>query len=783
MRHQFIRLTTLACVSLTSGLTLLSMRAAGADCVPLPPALKSGDLHWPVWERNWVAGNPAPTTMRKGVWNSLGEYQRATSNQNSSMWLHSGIDINGQWYGAPLNEGDFVHAAASGHVWAAHYYTDGCEDASQCKIVVRGADSRYYYYYAHLNIMPKADGDYHVDVRKRIEKALKNTSPDAVDPETAISQGNLLSGLGPFYAPPQGGPMFTHLHFSVFDACDNYDSLDPLDYLRVPHDDKHKPVVEDVEFAEGNSSINLSDHCQRIESSNLDIVAKMRDVWDDSNEWPGNEDLGVHRARLVVRNLTTGTTELERTWYRHDRLPFLCRGPNKGLACLDGPDPVGSNTTPMDLAEFMKEMKIDPFPTTAQGPFMSDHFVPALFRVVQPYKSENRDHQGESVQYYHQMTAEWALHGEGGLGGTIDTTNGGDIPKGWYQFSVEAFDRAGNGTAAHRFARVRQGSNGGQPFNQAPGDLVIRDNPKDIGAVPSTLGGEVHFKSGDIHVVQPGDPVDPLHVLESEGFWQPQAISVTQGIDETLWLRIKNAGCKEVNDPIWVTVIETNAALINDPSQFNYVESGTKAKHIDHPSGPLYPGEYGVVEFTWTPQQTGHLCLIAAVHSADDPSSIPFSNGEFDFSALENPSDKAHVPWANNLAQRNVSIAGHNFELGNPFGELIDLGIVFECNDFPLDYPPIGAAGAELVVDYDPALAAAWAGVPGTVLVDTGTELILSFHKCRVELPRATLPALTVLNAKMDLWLPTIVTGTYDVDLTALVNGVPHGGMSFRIEH
>jgi hypothetical protein len=416
---------------------------------------------------------------------------------------------------------------------------------------------------------------------------------------------------------------------------------------------------------------------------------------------------------------------------------------------------------------------------------MSTNFVPALFRQAAPYASFSRDDVPtngvfKEAVYYHQMTSEWGLHGEGGFGGPINTSNGGDLPKGWYQFSVEAFDREGNGAAAHRFAVVPKGSSPGQPFNKAPGDLVIRDHGNDTGAIPSTLGGERHFKSPDIHVWEPGDPQDPIHVLNDEGFWQTQAISVTQGVNERLWVRVKNTGCSEILDPIWITVVEANAALIN--SEFSYVEPGVAARHIDYPGGALQPGQYGIVEFTWTPQSTGHLCLIAAVHAEDDPSSVPFANGAFDFGALESPQDKAHVPWDNNLAQRNVSIGGANFELGNPFDETIDLGVHFECNDFPIYSQPLGSAGATLVVDHHPALAAAWADVPGTILTDTGSKLFLEFHRCRVQLPAATLSALTALDAKIELWLPETVSGVFDVDLTGFVNGEPYGGMTYRIE-
>lgn len=106
------------------------------------------------------------------------------------------------------------------------------------------------------------------------------------------------------------------------------------------------------------------------------------------------------------------------------------------------------------------------------------------------------------------------------------------------------------------------------------------------------------------------------------------------------------------------------------------------------------------------------------------------------------------------------------------------MGAVFDCNNFPLE---TGGAVAELIVEADSAVVAAWGNAPHTQTSVVGGELHVNFLACRVRLPEVLIPADTVLDARMGLTLPAGAVGSFVLDLTAVSGTRPIGGVSFGI--
>ena len=310
----------------------------------------------------------------------------------------------------------------------------------------------------------------------------------------------------------------------------------------------------------------------------------------------------------------------------------------------------------------------------------------------------------------------------------------------------------------------------GDPI-ETTADLMIRDHDEDVGALPSNLGGEKFYKSPDIKIseFQP-DYDDPI--------WsQPQTMSVDEGEELKVWVRVTNHGCEPITG-FSVSLAEANFALI--ASDWEYVDQIEPQKEF--PNTTIDPGEGVVVGFDWIPDVDGHRCLLAAVTNALDPTSVPLDQDDLiDFGQLDGP-DSLFTPFDNNLAQRNVKIEDTDDmpnAFVNPFDVTVALGLEFDCNEFPIFE---SGAQATLVVEHNSAAAQAWSNAPGTTLVDTGSVLELSFNTCKVRLPDVVLPPATALGADMDLELPAGTFGTYEVDLTAYVDGNLRGGASFYIE-
>src|SRR6185436_2652430 len=228
------RARILACAASLLCAGLAAAWADGPNCQTAKP-LKPGDLQvWPVHER---LANDTPGETRSSLMNDFGEFQ----DNSSGVYVHTGLDIRGVWNGG-TNEGDLVLVAATGDVWAVPQFSgDFCNSDNLCRVYVKSTDRRHIYYYAHLNVRTDADSD----VRARLEEASMNDPASNLPVgSNQVTAGQKLAGLGSF-----DGGGHTHLHFAIFDVCENYDGLNPLvllpapDFNGKPYFDTTKPTI------------------------------------------------------------------------------------------------------------------------------------------------------------------------------------------------------------------------------------------------------------------------------------------------------------------------------------------------------------------------------------------------------------------------------------------------------------------------------------------------------------------------------------------------------------
>lgn len=755
--------------SLLPALTTLAVLTAVSDARATPPNCEN-DLpppdvtRWPLWERpqnpqsipaDVGAVNPA-LEPRTHIWNSFGEFQ-TWSDGPQTHYLHSGIDINGVGLGF---SGDWVAAVASGYIWAVHSFTsDACTDQSRCKLYVRSPDHRYIYYYAHLKVRSsgtmQTGVEFDSSMRERLIIAASFDDADEVDKDdpfdpneptyadTQVTAGEVLTSLATF-----SSPKFAHLHFAILDACENHDGISPLDFLSLPdgYVDDTPPVIEDLQLVRASDGTSIA-HCAEVTSADdFDIVVTARDIWrpEPLCEFGGNLHLGIDRATYRLTNLSTLEDPDPVEWYDFAQIPFTCAGPDVGTACAD----------PLTEAELVSELGINFPPVHADataGPWIAWPFAEVLFDPA----SESWDHHPQfpqPVEYMSILNNEWGIDD-----GPIDTTA---LDPGVYQVVAEVFDQRGLSTSASRFFMV-----------PGPGvsmsNLLIRDSEHDDGSIPSNAGGKKTHRSPNIKVggSEP-DWDDPI--------WSTvQTINVPVGVPTKVWIRVENVGCEDITG-IEVKAGTTKAAMIST----NWVEIGT----VSEPTLTIPAGEARVVGLDWTPtnDQGGHVCMLAAVNSDDDPTKVPLTAGEMDFTLLDQPTAEV-VPFDNNLGQRNLTVSSTsaNFEFGNPFGQAVDLGVEFDCNDFPINVP-----GASVVLKFDQSgdLEFGWSDVDRVTTTGGSTSpyTSVSFEGCKITLPPVTLPANTVLDAWVEVNLPVAYTGTWDLDLTAIVDGVPRDGIGIR---
>lgn len=706
-----------------------ALRADGPNCQTAPP-LKPGDLTvWPLRER---LPDDTPGIARSGLMNDFGEFQ----DFGSPDYVHTGIDIRGLW-NAGTSEGDLVLVAAPGDVWFAPAFAgDSCTSANNCRVFIKGNDRRHIYYYAHLNVRTNADSE----VRAKLETAaMTNPANDLPVGSNPVAAGQKLAGIGSFFG------VYAHLHFSIFDICENYDGLNPLALLPPPdgYVDTSKPTIGPILFVreDGSTQVQPQD-CGTPLTGTVDLMAEAKDIYHDltagSPAFPATHSNGVRKGIYRIRRVPAGPVAHQGTWYDFDRAPFRCRGSQRGKSCADG-----AALPLLDQNAFLNQV-LD----ANKAPSLGITFADNLFNVVSGSFTSSSDYAG-TEKYFHVLTHEWGYLDQPGKWNTAS------LPDGRYQVSAEVSDQQGNKAASHAFV-ILDNQPGGPGFT---GDLVVRDNPADNGAVPSTLGGNPFWISPDVKVVPAADP-DPTD--PNAALWnQTQDVNVLVGTPYEIWIRVQNRGCQTVHG-VQAKVAWANPDMIQtDWSQIDVEKGG-----VD-----LAAGEAKVLgPFNWTPTaaQAGHRCLLVISRSTEDTPSVAGFGSIVDGwgGTVANDSD---------ITQLNLQVSkGSGFKISGPRRPRRDVRLRFDCNDFP-----IGEKGAvaELVLPWHTGLAAAWKGVPGTALGREGDRMVLRFRSCKVDLPLGRLLDQS-LDASMRLDLGG-ATGTYRVDLSEIVDGEVAGGMSF----
>jgi hypothetical protein len=751
---------------------------------PTAPVL----TRWPLWERPDNV-TPFPTDIedlanqiepRTHIWNSFGEFQWWAGGK--THYMHTGIDINAGFNGSLLDQtqfGDWVVAVADSYIWATHSFADdGCVNASQCKLYLRTDDHRYLYYYAHLRLrdpdLMNIGVEFDSAVRAKLVKASKfdgvdmdtvdDGMPNEEDEYDSIDAGTVISGIGPFTAAG-----FTHLHFAIFDACENYDLISPLDFISPPgFFDDSEPKLEELSLVANYTDMSgkLVGHdsgkCTEV-SSDFDIVAKARDVWrpDEPNDaFKGNEHLGVHRAVYWLANLSAQETPDAAVWYDFNRMPIRCPGSARGDDCPNGPGKILDDT---DLATTELSLEFNQAEDGDAGPWGGHNYAELLFRASfndpqGPWDSHSHDFGGIAAKYFSVLNHEWGQLSNkwGQMNGKVSLTT-----PGLYQLTAEVTDQRGLAAAEELFFVVPGGT-------ASTANLVIRDHETDEGAIPSNAGGKKHWRSTSIRVgASAPAPAD----------WNgpPQVIDVPVGIATKVWVRVENQGCETITDPWTVKVGTAKAAIISD----GWVDIGSVTDNTD-----LAPGDAVIVQIPWMPiaDQAGHSCMLAAVTTPDDPTKVPLNMGDIDFTQIDDPLSKV-VPMDNNLAQRNLTVTGNNkgkFVFGNPFNTGVAFGVDLDCGDLPID-----AAGASITLKFAPGSVfdTAWTNVPRVTTIAGGSTspyTSVSFQGCKIDLPAVTLAPNTVVDAWVEVVVPAPYTGTWDIDLKAKINGVVRDGISVR---
>lgn len=692
-------------------------------------SIQADEGYQPANTLTWPLRNQSTDNARPGVWSSFGEYQNY---YGSIPWFHSGFDPRGQ-------RGDKIRIVDDGNVWMVanlEQCNAGPTEGNACRLYVKSSDEEYIYYYSHLYLGPETD--YTSTARAKIENASpKGAASYSVNPGTDVSEGETLAFIASF------GSNWDHLHFGIIAAQENYDMINPLTAMwDLPMDDE-PPTIDALAFYEAGTPETSSPQvvtplgdCQVI-SGDLDIVAMMGDTFYSTNPAPadligGVPSMGVYEARYLIRPADSATPTVDETWYRFDRAPLSCAGLSRGTLC----------PTSTSEAHFFAA-SID-HPSNSGAAHWGEAYASVLFSYD---LSDSAYNTGET--YAHILTNSW------GIDGSWNTAAGTD---GLYQVSVEAGDHAENQAARSRFVYVH---NAGTPFDQnaVQPDSYVRDNTSDIGALPSTLGGKPFWTSPDIIILPSGNPTP---ALDSDFAGDAH---VSSGTPYDVYVRVHNDRCN-ANTSVSTKVYSANPSMIIDQSQWVELTGGGFIGNVDVPAG----GKVLLGPLSWTPTDAeatandGHRCMLAYITSANDPHTA------FPDIVKDN----------NNIAQRNMQVGLTSFSIYNPEPEPAMIEIDFDCNDLPIHEK---RTIVRLNIDYHPALADAWASVPGTSLVhdQNSNSLRLRLNACRVSMPEILLPAGLRLPASVDLAVEPTTTGTFMVDFSEHVNGELRGGMSFSV--
>jgi hypothetical protein len=517
--------------------------------------------------------------------------------------------------------------------------------------------------------------------------------------------------------------------------------------------DATKPTIGPIHFLnqDGKTEV-IAAACNKPLTGVVDIAVDAKDAYHDLTAavpaFPGTDSNGVYKAVYRLRRLPSGMPTYDGTWYELNQAPLRCRGAARGKGCAD---PIPANVLLLTQNDFIDNEAHLP-PLGDGGAELGITYAGVLFDNVTGPFSSNSNYAG-TERYVHLLTHEW---GRPDAPGKWDTAT---MPDGLYQVSAEVSDQAGNTAASHAYV-ILANHPGGPGFT---GDLLMRDNPTDGGAVPSSLGGTPFWISPDVKVMKTGEP-DPTD--SADALWQsPQAVTVKVGGTYKVWLRVQNHGCQTI-DNVRAKVAFADPAMIQTSWQAIGVEQGGFS---------LAPGEAKVVgPFNWKPAatQVGHRCLLAISRSTQDLPTVAGFGSILDGWGGTVASDS-------NITQLDLQVAKTSmFKLNAPLTAEGRARLRFDCNGFPLDEE---GALAALVTDDDPQLEASWKGLPNTSLTHEGKSLVLRFDACRVELPLNALAGGRALNASMRLELGPGPAASYRVDLSEEVGGRIAGGMSFTL--
>jgi hypothetical protein len=715
-------------------LSLLTVAAVWADQPDCQTAktLKPGDLTiWPLHER--LANDTAGGT-RSGLMNDFGEYQHFSPPD----YLHTGIDIRGV-FDSGSEQGDLVLVAAQGDVWAVpNFSKDFCASDNNCRVYIKSPDRRYIYYYAHLSVREDADSA----VRAKLASAaMKNPLNDLPVGSNQVNAGQKLAGIGPFDF------FFPHLHFGIFDVCQDYDGVNPLTVLPAPdgYVDETKPTIGPILFVleDGKTQVQPQD-CGTPLTGVVDLMVEAKDIYHDltagSPAFPATNSNGVYKATYRIRRAPAGPTNHVGTWYEFDGTTFRCRGAQRGKNCADA-----AGLPLLTQSDFWNTV-LD----VNKAPSLGVTFSNVLFDAVPgPFQSSSAFSGTE--KYFHVLTHEWGYPDQPGKWDTAA------LPDGRYQVSAEVSDQRGNKAASSAFVILDNHPGGPDPT----GDLVVRDNLNDNGAVPSTLGGTPFWISPDVKVRDAGDPdlTDP-----NDAVWNnTQSVLVQVGTAYKIWIRVQNRGCQTIHDARAKVAWANPEMIQTDWSQIDVEKGG-----VD-----LAPGEAKVLgPFDWTPTaaQAGHRCLLVISRSTEDTPS------KSDFGTLVDGWGGT-VASDSDVSQLNLQVEDNSkFIIDGPGNRHRDVRLRFDCNDFPIyDRGSV----AELVVNYHPGLAAAWNSLPRTSLRTEGDRLVVRFAGCKIDLPLNALQTGQKLPAAVRLQPGKGPKGIFRVDLSEVVDGEVAGGMSF----
>ena len=697
---------------------------------------------WPLYVRHEVNSVVQTGQPRPAIWNSAGELQNYPG---TPPYLHPGDDMRG-------NVGDPVVVPADGNIAEVFNYNDACQSVnSECRVYLQTSDARYAYYFGHVDL-----GSTPTPGPTPITTEMRTTIQNAVNGvgDTTVSVGQKIAQLAEY---EYGTVEWDHLHFGLYDSQQTYALQDVRMFLEQNPtgddgetltivDDEPPVIVETRLTADQDpnlASVITAGACGDEVKGNLDIAANIYDTFFTNGSFATFPGLGtlpptteVRTARYLVQSLASpGTPVASGTWYDLISTPMTCApatSPGVGECITAGL----SNISLSQFLGFMTAADTNDF--TDNG--APNAGLPILNQLFDLSLSSSQFATPNGEVYWHILTnAE-------GMPGSWDTTK---LADGRYQVSVEATDFAGNSTASSRFVTVHNAATPLDTTGAGFGDVFIRDNPTDTGAVPSTLGGQPFWESPDIILVPSNTPV--------EASTPATETLVTAGVSYDIWVRLNNTGCQDVNGAMVKLFTAAPSMVAN-----SWVPVPSASSYTGLPSNPTvgipvpHTGPVVIGPFPWTPteaeaQAGGHRCMLADVIATNDPLAA---------------ANEADAPDFNNVGQRNLQLSDCSFALTSPSGGQLSIALKTDA-----DVTVPGTTIEFVIANFDPSWATAWAKVAGTSVSTQGSNLVVAMLVQAVTLPAVTVSATTSATASFVISLPA-GSPTHTVSATPSLNGV-----------